>query len=96
MILHTVNKSPLQHGALDSCLQFMNAADVILLLEDGVFAALANANCGLERAPGLIYAISADVHARGLQDRLAERIELIDYGGFVDLCVKSTAVKNWS
>jgi len=96
MILHTVNKSPLQHGALSSCLRFMNAADALLLLEDGVYGAIGEIDCGLEQVTGSIYALAADVRARGLQDRVGEHVSVVDYETFVDLCVEATAVKNWS
>lgn len=96
MILHTVNKSPLKHHSLHSCLQFLGAADAILLLEDGVYGGLRNVDFGLEQANCPVYAISADVLARGLESRLVEGIKLVDYAGFVELCTHYDVVKNWS
>ncbi len=40
-MLHTVNKSPFQNSALENCLRLVRDGDVILLLEDGVYASAA-------------------------------------------------------
>lgn len=94
MILHTVNKSPNAAPALQSCLRFSGDDDGIVLLEDGVYAA-ASAATGLAQRRR-VYAIRADVLARGLADRLMESVEVIDYSGFVKLCAEFPVVKNWS
>ena len=39
-MLHTVNKSPFEKTSLDSCLRFAREGASILLLEDGVYAAM--------------------------------------------------------
>ncbi len=96
MILHTVNKSPLQHRALGSCLQFIGSDDGLVLLEDGVYAAITGVDCGLDRVEGPVFAIAADVSARGLQDRLDETVTVIDYGRFVELCTQFDTIKAWS
>jgi len=90
-MLHTVNKSPYANTALESCLRFVQQGDVILLLEDGVYAAAAGTSKAhliekaLETHP--VYAIQADVKARGLEN-LIEGVELADYTGFVKLLEK--------
>lgn len=94
MILHTVNKSP-SLPALASCLQFIAAEDAMVLLEDGVYAGIATNN-PLADVSNEIYAISADVSARGLDGRLADHISVIDYAAFVTLCTQYKLVKNWS
>lgn len=96
MILHTVNKSPLQHGALGSCLQFIGNDDALVLLEDGVYAAITGVDCGLERLSCKVYAVAADVEARGLGPRLYDGVTVISYEAFVDLCTGFNSVKNWS
>ena len=93
-MLHTVNKSPFQNGTLDSCLRFISAGDVILLLEDGVYAAAAGTvksgviEQALTKIPE-IYAMRADVDARGLKN-LIPGVKLTDYEGFVDLVEQHT------
>jgi tRNA 2-thiouridine synthesizing protein B len=87
-MLHTVNKSPFANSALESCLRFIRAGDVILLLEDGVYAAGSGTSrshlieAALETNP--VFAIQADVKARGL-DKLIEGVQLASYDDFVRL-----------
>jgi tRNA 2-thiouridine synthesizing protein B len=38
-MLHTVNKSPFEHSALDTCLRYAREGASVLLIEDGVYAA---------------------------------------------------------
>ena len=71
MILHTVNKSPQSHRALASCLQFLNAGEAIVLLEDGVYAGMSGVDHGLGKLDGNVYALTADVEARGLSTRMS-------------------------
>lgn len=96
MILHTVNKSPLHHRALGSCLQFFSAGDALVLLEDGVYAGITGVDCGLDQFSGDVFAIAADVEARGLASRMSEHLKLISYGDFVELCTDFGSIKNWS
>ncbi len=87
-MLHTVNKSPFAHSSLESCLRFVQAGDVILLMEDGVYAAAGSTSRShlIEQAlkNGPVYAIQADIKARGLTD-LVTGIQLADYDKFVEL-----------
>jgi len=94
-MLHTVNKSPHGHSALAECLRVCAADDVVVLIEDGVYAAIA----GNSRLPGpdapKLYALSADVAARGLAPHLAEGVALLDYAGFVQLCCEHPVIQSW-
>ncbi len=98
MILHTVNASPAR-GGLDICLRYVDEDDALVLLEDGVYAATAGA--WRHRLDTLIdggtpvYAIKADVDARGLTDRLIQGVQVVDYRGFVNLCANYKSVKSW-
>ena len=87
-MLHTVNKSPFSNTSLESCLRFITPDDVILLMEDGVYAAARGTGRShlIEQAlqRGKVYALQADLKARGLTD-LIEGVELADYDTFVDL-----------
>ena len=104
MILHTVNKSPDQHNCLESCLRVAQSGSGILLLEDGVVAALAggvtddaltSALTGAQREHTL-YVLGPDLDARGLGDReLIPGIRVVDYGGFVDLVAEHHTVQAW-
>ena len=90
-MLHTVNKSPYAHASLESCLRFLNPGDVILLLEDAVYAAAKGTSKSalVEQAlqKNAVFALQADVKARGLTE-LVEGIELADYDKFVELLEK--------
>ena len=88
-MLHTVNKSPYSNGALESCLRFIQADDVILLLEDGVYAAAAGTSKAALIEDALakdfaVYALQADIKARGI-DKLIAGVQLADYNDFVKL-----------
>ncbi len=87
-MLHTVNKSPFSHNALESCLRFINEGDVVLLTEDGVLAAMAETSKS-SMVKGVlanhkVYALQADLKARSV-DALIEGVEVIDYDGWVKL-----------
>jgi tRNA 2-thiouridine synthesizing protein B len=90
-MLHTVNKSPFQNSALENCLRLAREGDVILLLEDGVYAAAAGTakSSLVEQAvkQHTVYAIEADVKARGLS-KLIKDVRIASYGDFVDLVEK--------
>jgi tRNA 2-thiouridine synthesizing protein B len=99
-MLHLINKSPLERTALDSCLRLAKPGSSILLLEDGVYAALANAASAAKVAGALqdfsIYVLGPDVAARGLNDApLIEGIKTVDYDGFVDLVAEHAATQSW-
>jgi len=98
-MLHTVNKSPFERSALDDCLRHAQPGSTILLIEDGVYAALqgtAHSARVEQAAKGLrILALRADVEARGLQNKLLAGIALVDYDGFVDLVVENSPVMAW-
>jgi len=97
MILHTVNKSPFSATALDSCLRIAQADDTILLIEDGVYAGLAN-DSNRERMQSIsatLIALAPDVYARGLQDQLLDSIATVDYAGFVELTSQHEKVVSW-
>ena len=99
-MLHTVNKSPFERNALDSCLRLAKKGSPILLLEDGVYAAMkgTSATSKMEAAVKnhAIYVLGPDLAARGIkQDRLIGNVKVVDYGGFVDLTVENGTVQSW-
>ena len=98
-MLHTVNKSPTERNALESCLKHVKKGSAVLLIEDGVYGALKGAaftkmvEQTLKNIP--IYALYPDVEARGMQDRVIDGIKLVDYSGFVDLVAEHPSVQAW-
>ncbi len=99
-MLHLINKSPFERNALDSCLRVAKPGGSILLIEDGVYAALAKA-AHAEKIAGRMedfsfYVLGPDVAARGLSDTpLIEGIDVVDYEGFVDLVAEHDATQSW-
>jgi tRNA 2-thiouridine synthesizing protein B len=97
-MLNIVNKSPLDRGSLDSCLQTADGG-AILLIEDGVYAATRGSagEAKIKAAGGKfkLYALTADAEARGLADRMMDGITLVDYGGFVDLVAEYKTCQSW-
>lgn len=99
MLLHTVNKSPFLHKALESCLRSAKDGCAVLLIEDGVYGALK----GTEYTPVVegamktkkFYALDADLKARGVQDSVINGVEVVDYKGFVELTAQHSAVQSW-
>jgi tRNA 2-thiouridine synthesizing protein B len=100
MILHTVNKSPYERSNLDSCLRVARDGSGILLIEDGVIAALATGTSAeaLKSAQlgKSVYVLGPDLHARGLGDSdLVDGVKVVDYDGFVDLVAEYDTVQSW-
>ncbi len=98
-MLHTVNKSPFERNALDSCLAHAKKGSAILLIEDGVYAALKGTAPAkkIEQTTKTVpvYALQADVEARGMTGRVVDGVKMVDYGGFVDLVAEYPAVQSW-
>lgn len=99
-ILHTVNKSPYEKNSLDSCLRLAKSGSAVLLIEDGIYAALKGAakeSQIKEAAQKLkLYVLGPDLKARGMaEDRVIEGVEVVDYAGFVDLAVEHDKVSAW-
>ena len=98
--LHTVNKSPYEKNSLESCMRVAADGSAILLIEDAVYAAARGTamEARIEEAAARfkLYALSPDLQARGLDpERVIDGIELVDYGGFVDLAAEHDNVQAW-
>ncbi len=99
-MLHLINKSPTEKNSLDSCFRLAKAGRAILLIEDGVYAALAKAdyaeNITSRMEEFSFYVLDPDVAARGLSDvPLIEGFNVVDYEGFVDLVTEHDVSQSW-
>jgi tRNA 2-thiouridine synthesizing protein B len=99
-MLHTVNKSPFEKTAFESCLNHARPGDAVLLIEDGVYAAVkgtAPAKSAEARNGDLsLYALGPDLAARGIKDAsLMEGVSVVDYGGFVELVTGHDVTQAW-
>lgn len=98
--LHTVNKSPFERNALHSCLGHLSSGDAVLMIEDGVVGArkgsTAAAMVQAALQTGKVYALAPDLAARGVKPQdVIDGVELVDYGGFVDLVTQHGRTVAW-
>ncbi len=99
-MLHTVNKSPAEKNSLISCLRLAPAGSDILLIENGVYAAMMDADSSESVFEALgkhrLFVLEPDLACRGLaMDKVIPGIELVDYNGFVELAVANDSVFSW-
>ena len=99
-MLHTVNKSPFERNTLTTCLGLAKEGSSVLLLEDGVIAALNNTAHSdmIKSAVNHLnfYVLGPDVQARGLNEsNIIDNIEIVDYARFVDLVTSHENVQSW-
>ncbi len=99
-ILHTVNKSPFEKNSLESCLRYAKSGSAVLLIEDGIYAALAGTTFEQRVTTAMseldFYCLASDVKARGFSSsNVMDGIKLVDYAGFVDLTVEYEKVQAW-
>ena len=83
-VLHIVNKP----AALPSCLDAASAEDVVLLIEDGVYAAT-------QKTSRTLRVLDLDAQARGVASRLSENTTLASYEDFVRLTEQHTPIVTW-
>ncbi len=98
-MLHIVNKSPFERNSLESCLKHAVKGSAILLIEDGIYAALKDTQTTARVQAAMmdctVYVLQPDVEARGMQGRVLEGVTPVDYAGFVDLTASHNAVQSW-
>jgi len=99
-MLHTVNKSPFERDALTACLSMAKKGSSVLLIEDGVYAAMQGTRFEDQvtqaKAEVKLYVLGADLKARGMAaERIIDGIQVVDYGGFVDLTTEHDTVQAW-
>ncbi|TNF38709.1 MAG: sulfurtransferase complex subunit TusB [Gammaproteobacteria bacterium] len=99
-MLHTVNKSPFERNTLDSCIAMAKSGSSVLLIEDGIYAALkgtaASAKVSKAMESVTFYVLGPDLNARGMtEDQLIDGIKVVDYAGFVDLTAEHENFQAW-
>lgn len=99
-MLHTVNKSPFEKNSLDSALRLAKDGSALLLIEDGVYAAMkGTAVEGKVRDAARrlkVFVLGPDLKARGLEEsKVIDGVGVVDYGGFVDLAAENDKVQAW-
>ncbi len=98
-MLHIVNKSATERSSLESCLRMATKGSAVLLIEDAVYAVTkgnaAAAKIQAASADLTIYALGPDLAARGMAGRVLDGVNVVDYGGFVDLVTEHNNCQSW-
>ncbi|MBD9662126.1 MULTISPECIES: sulfurtransferase complex subunit TusB [unclassified Pantoea] len=95
-MLYTLLQSPWQCD-LDSLLLLLQEGDDLLLLQDGVSAALAGSQMliKLSASPATLWVLEEDVGARGLDEQISTNVARLDYTGFVAMTAKHPQQVAW-
>lgn len=93
--LHTISGSP-RSGLLHSCLRLVCPGDGILFIQDGVYHSFPPRLLDCVSQDNALFALREDLVARGLSDRMSDRITPVGYGRFVELTVNYEKVISWS
>jgi tRNA 2-thiouridine synthesizing protein B len=95
-MLHLVNKSPYERNSLSTCVGYVKEGDALLLIEDGVYAAV-KGGAAAAKLRGLdVSVLGPDLAARGIgEDKLVDGVEVVDYAAFVDLVEAKDKVQSW-
>ena len=95
-MLHTLSTSP-WHADIAAMLRLIKEGDELLLLSDGVTAAVAQGRFLeiLRSAPITIHALQDDIDARGLAGQIADSVVRVGYTDFVRMSVKHPGQLSW-
>jgi tRNA 2-thiouridine synthesizing protein B len=96
VILHTLNASP-SSSAFDDSLKVIQSGDAVVLMGDGVYAALAGTKVwGELQARGAeLYLLSSDALAAGVTEPSGGGANFIDMDGFVSLTERFPRQQAW-
>lgn len=97
MTLHTINKQT--SDCLTHCLTTLAENDTVLLIEDGVYAAMAGCPAAThwQNLPAGVtcLALADDLSARGITEQLAPQVKPATWQDFVALCTRHDKVISW-
>ena len=95
-MLHTLSRSP-WHCDIDSLMRMVREGDALLLIQDGVLAAVEGNRFVdiLSNAPISVSALKDDIDARGLAGQISTNIDVVSYTDFVNLAVQHAGQMNW-
>ncbi|CBG91171.1 sulfurtransferase complex subunit TusB [Citrobacter rodentium] len=95
-MLHTLRRSP-WHSDFSSLLRLLAEGDALLLLQDGVIAAIEGSRYleTLRNAPITVYALQEDIDARGLTGQISDSVVRVSYTDFVRLTVAHASQLAW-
>lgn len=95
-MLYTLMHSPWQCD-IDTLLLLLQKEDDLLLLQDGVTAALSGSSMleKLHNSPATLWVLREDVEARGLSAQISTSVTCVDYTEFVALTAKHQQQIAW-
>ncbi|MEL2240147.1 sulfurtransferase complex subunit TusB [Leclercia adecarboxylata] len=95
-MLHTLSHSP-WHCDIESLLNMLREGDAVLLIQDGILAAVEGSRFVdiLCNAPISVSALKDDIDARGLSGQISTKIDVVSYTDFVNLAIQHTGQLNW-
>ncbi|CAM6458175.1 MULTISPECIES: sulfurtransferase complex subunit TusB [Citrobacter] len=95
-MLHTLHRSPWQSD-FTSLQRLLAEGDALLLLQDGVIAAIEGSHFleTLRNAPITVYALKEDIDARGLGGQISDSVVRVSYTDFVRLTIQHTSQLAW-
>lgn len=98
-MLYIVNKNCTDNGALQSCVERARDGDVILLIENAVYAGISSQETSVlqEVADGVdVYTLTPDMQARGLDpSQCFDFVHYVDYAGFVGLVESNKPIRSY-
>ena len=95
-MLHIVNRSPYERNSLKTAVGLLRDGDTLLLIEDGVYAAMKSGSAASALEGKKVAALGADLAARGIAvDKLVDGVSVVDYTGFVDLVEETDKSQSW-
>jgi tRNA 2-thiouridine synthesizing protein B len=82
---------------MEALLRMLRPEDDLLLLSDGVVAALEGSRhiALLQNAPITVHVLKEDVEARGLGGQISSSVVSVGYTDFVSLTVKHAVQMHW-
>jgi len=96
-MLHLIMASPVKLD-MDYIETFIGQTDDILLLQDAVYAGVANSHYFsklIAKKQSGLYVLKEDAQARGITALLGPKFQLISYQQFVELTVKHSKQITW-
>ncbi|MDX2425254.1 MAG: sulfurtransferase complex subunit TusB [Cycloclasticus sp.] len=97
-MLYVVNKNCTDSYALQSCVERARDGDVILLIENAVYAGISSPETSVLQgvADGVdVYTLTPDMQARGLDpSQCFDFVRFVDYAGFVELVVSNKPIRS--
>jgi len=96
-ILHLLSHSPFTDNSFNHCLRFLSPDDGLMLTGDAVYAVQPDSSPyialqSLTESIGL-FVLAEDLEARALT--VSPCLQVLDYSGFVELCIRYNKVNSW-